>query len=110
MTPCEERGYEVGQVFEVVDINGVIFSNKSIIILTKDNNSDAPLFDLVKGSCQYYHGSLGTEGAYLDLSKVRRIYPPEEPEEQVETITLFGKEYSKKEIENALKDVLPVEE
>ena len=52
MTPCEELGYKVGDVFEV--IGGAQFKSGSIVSLTKDDGSDCPAFTLNNG--WYYIG------------------------------------------------------
>tara|TARA_R110000851_G_scaffold187318_1_gene337146 strand:+ start:48009 stop:48725 length:717 start_codon:yes stop_codon:yes gene_type:complete len=48
MTPCEEKGYKVGDLFEVIKKDE--YSLGSIVKLTEDDGSEWPLFDLVKGS------------------------------------------------------------
>lgn len=104
MTPCEEKGYKVGQVFEVVKTGGGANALKGdIIILTEDDGTSAPFFAKVKATPD----SPMPETLCKTLSKIVRIYPPEE-KEPVETITLMGKTYNKAEIEKALADVLPV--
>lgn len=111
MTPCEKKGYEVGQVFEVIEgsapysgynTRDSVFSHGAIIVLTEDDGTSKPEFTLLKG---YSWNKSKTQ--YPSLHKVKRIYPPEE-REKPETITLMGKEYVKSDIENALADVLPV--
>jgi len=97
------KEHQVGDVFEVV--NTVVFCNKicigDIAVMT-DNN----WFELITGE---YAGHGQIDSTY---QSVKRIYPPlpEEPAEPVETITLMGKEYDKAEIEQALADVLPMED
>jgi len=116
MTPAEMKEYKVGQVFEEIKgSNGAPFSEGSILILSEDDGSYSPLFDLVRGHCEHNNGTNGMLGAYRSLDRVKRIYPPELPsvteeKEPIETITLMGKEYNKTEIEQALADVLPVTE
>jgi len=90
MTPCEKKGYKVGQVFRDT-------RDGDIGVLTEDDGSDIPIFFHVKsGDCCWPSS----------LSNMVRVYPPED--KKTETIELMGKTYSKAEIERALSGVLPV--
>lgn len=71
-TPCEQKGYKVGDRFEVIDGIGGIFDNGSVIELYRDDGSTSPLFKLISGYCGYYHCD-GKSGAYLFLDKVKKI-------------------------------------
>jgi len=71
MTPAEKLGYKVGMRFKVT--NKVTFSLNSIIELSRDDGSDAPLFDLVEGSCSYGLGVNTEKGAYLSLTCIEPI-------------------------------------
>ncbi len=75
---CKDKGYEVGQVFEVFESDEGAFSLGSIIVLSKDDNSCCPKFDLVQGICYFKAGILTENGAHENLENVKRIYPPEE--------------------------------
>lgn len=93
MTPCEKRNWEVGQVFEVIERYHISLnagSKGSIFVLSRDDGGYQPLFDLIKGDCDYDLGKKTKKGAYLPLHKVKRIYPPEEESKEVE-ITCEGK-------------------
>lgn len=79
-TPCELKGYKVGDRFEVVNDPIGIFTNGSIIELYRDDRSPSPLFKLIKGSCMY-NLCAGHDGAYLNLDKVKKI------EDTTQTIT-----------------------
>lgn len=48
MTPCEELGYKVGDLFEVVGSQGN-FSKGSIISLAVDTGTTTPRFELIEG-------------------------------------------------------------
>lgn len=47
MTPCEELGYEVGDIFEIV--GGTTLERGAIVKLAEDDDSDIPLFTLIAG-------------------------------------------------------------
>lgn len=103
MTPCEERGYKVGQVFEVVsDGNGDIIKTGGFVVLCKDDDSKSPKFFVIKDPSERRN----KDTTYVRLSCIKRIYPPEE--KKIETIELMGKTYDKAEIEKALSGVMPV--
>jgi len=89
MTPCEEKGYEVGQVFTVV--HGITFDEDSTVVLSKDDGSGYPLFDLVDGGCNSSIGIKTKKGAYVSLSFVERIYPPEEEKTKDVEVVCEGK-------------------
>lgn len=73
-TPCQERGYQVGDVFEI--LGGSIFTRGSIVELYHDDESMCPLFKVLRGECSNanwkYAG--GEPGAYITLDLVNRIY------------------------------------
>lgn len=48
MTPAEKLGYRIGDKFEVVD-GCPYFSNGSIVKLTSDDGSNAPMFEFISG-------------------------------------------------------------
>ncbi len=87
---CKDKGYKVGQVFEVVGNDEEAFKVGSIIVLSEDIGNTNPLFDLVWGECRYEYGILTERGAHELLKNVKRIYPPEEGSKPVE-ITCEGK-------------------
>lgn len=49
-TPCEELGYKVGDLFEVMGMYISDFSKGSVVKLLEDDGTGAPLFQLIKGS------------------------------------------------------------
>jgi len=67
MTPCEERGWKVGDRFTAIP--GSVFSTGSVIELYRDDGSSCPLFKLISGDCRYNnaHGP----GAYELLEYVQ---------------------------------------
>lgn len=92
-----------GYIYEVVeDCRAAV---GTILVLTHDDGTNTPYFDVVKGS--YKDGE--TKDKCCHISNLEQLWPRAE-EEPVETITLMGKEYNKQEIEAALADVLPVGE
>lgn len=74
MTPCEEKGWEVGQVFEDERDGG-------LFVLDYDDGSSSP-----------YFMSLGNTGARKGkictppIPKLKRICPPEEKSKKVEIV------------------------
>lgn len=105
MTPCEKKGYELGQVFKVIKTNEV-FSVGSIIALSVDDQTNIPKFDLIEGSCEYRNGELTEYGGYINLSDITRIYPPEHPRE---TISILGATYYLDDIKTVLETIPPVD-
>jgi len=77
MTPCEKKGYKVGDRFRVVGNNAMTFSRGSLIELYTDDGTSIPLFELIEGGCSFTHAD-GRPGAYLCLHKVEpaRRRPP----------------------------------
>lgn len=67
-TPCEQLGYELGDLFEVVDGEDACFSEGSIIRLIEDDDSDCPYFKLVSGECCCWD-----EEAYCCLYRLKPI-------------------------------------
>lgn len=49
MTPCEELGYKVEDLFEVIESYVSDFSKGSVVKLLEDDKTGAPLFQLIKG-------------------------------------------------------------
>jgi hypothetical protein len=49
MTPCGKLGYKIGDLFEVVSKESLLFAYRSVIRLLEDDNSQAPRFELVSG-------------------------------------------------------------
>lgn len=75
---CKNKGYKIGDIFEVVESGGN-FEKGSIIVLSEDDESSAPRFDLIKGRCNFCVNGIKTkQGNYANLDRVRRIYPPED--------------------------------
>ena len=69
MTPCEERGWKIGDRFVAIADN--VFSSGSIVELYEDDGSDIPLFKLVEGECRYNHAA--GPGGYVSLEFVEPI-------------------------------------
>ncbi len=52
MTPCEKLGYKVGDQFTVKEADeDWDFSKETVLELEEDDNSNNPLFKLIKGKC-----------------------------------------------------------
>lgn len=83
LTPCEERGYKVGDRF--VDRGSISFTDGSIVELYRDDETISPLFKLIRGDTSYCKAG-GELGAYTNLRFVKKI--EEDKEEQVETFEL----------------------
>lgn len=74
MTPCEKRGYKVGDRFRVIrPDNQEEFSIGSIVELSYDDGSSCPKFDLIEGSCRYEDGVNTKKGAYTSLDYVEPL-------------------------------------
>lgn len=71
MTPCEERGYHVGDRFEVVEDNGFLIG--SIVELEEDDESDFPLFKLISGECGWNNSANHQPGAFTHLDSVKKL-------------------------------------
>jgi len=72
MTPCEENGWKVGQIFErVIAGDPSPVEKGSLVVLVRDDNTMIPVFLCLSGS------SKGREYS-LWLSTLTRVYPPEE--------------------------------
>jgi len=94
---CKDKGYEVGQVFEVIGADDEeSFAIGSTVALSRDDGSSCPKFDLISGKCNYRAGLKTQKGAYLDLDCVTRIYPPEEKKTTVQ----LNDEYSAEILED----------
>lgn len=71
MTPCEKRGYKIGDLFRMV--KPAAFSEGSIIRLVNDNDRDnAPYFELVHGTSRY-----GWDRRAVALHRVIKLSPEE---------------------------------
>ena len=71
-TPAQKAGWEVGdRGVYFKDAHGV-FSNNATVEFYEDDDTYAPLFRLVKGSCRYNHCN-GEPGAYASLDNVRKL-------------------------------------
>ena len=68
---CKDLGYEVGQVFKKVKYEkGDNFSEGAILVLTRDDDSEAPYFTCIDG-----HEGKANKEECTYLYKVRRIWP-----------------------------------
>lgn len=94
----------LGYVYEVVESTGIVRKG-SIVVMSKDDGSTRPFFDIIVGTPLSYKDRFKERCVGLRVLKQLWPIPASEP---VETITLMGREYDKTEIESALKDVLPV--
>jgi len=83
-TPCQDKGYEVGQVFELDRSDGC-FDEGDIVVLILDSGTHSPRFEMIKGHRK------GEERHLILNVDVKRIYPPEEESKDV-TVTCEGKE------------------
>jgi len=72
MTPCEKRGWKVGDRF-VAKKGSTTFSHGSLIQLDRDDGTAAPLFALIEGRCEYNNATGRKPGAYEELQNVRPI-------------------------------------
>ena len=71
LTPCEKRGWAVGDLFRVVKEG--LFSPESVVSLFEDDGSVAPLFRLVSGYCSVSVACGSGAGAYAGINSVVRI-------------------------------------
>lgn len=69
LTPCQELGYKVGDEF-VVLVTDWGFTKSQIIKLYEDDGSNSPLF--IDNNTDYNNAD-GKEGAYLSLTKVKKV-------------------------------------
>lgn len=98
MTPCEELGYKVGDLFEVIPENSNSFSKGSIVKLLEDDKSINPLFGLVEGYCSGFDNQ-----GFSTLSKLKPL--PKLPTEDFK-INLSNMTESEKSLaETWLKDI-----
>jgi len=81
MTPCEEKGYEVGQVFERVTNSGGEYCAGDILALIEHGDEDGAKFLAI-------HGKTKGKEKFHFFSRIRRIYPPEK---ETVSITCEGK-------------------
>ncbi len=92
-----------GNIYEKIDGGGGNYSKGSIIIMTDDDDTKAPLFKLVKGSevTRYYYKD---DKHACNMFRLKQLYP-----EPVETINLMGTDYAKADVEKALATLAPIE-
>jgi len=86
-SPCEEKGWKVGEVFEVVNESKACAGHSkegTTLVLDEDDLSGCPWFIVVAGP---------NKGARTcpSLGGLKRIYPPEEESKDV-TVACEGKE------------------
>lgn len=86
-TPCEEKGYEVGQVFRVTTgFDSGRAEIGDVVVLDKDDGSDNPFYvNLTRNHATYEHIAGYMRGTV-------RIYPPEPEESKTVIVTCEGKE------------------
>lgn len=82
MTPCEERGWKEGQVFEVVSGDRHYTVNGCIAVLDKGADTDYPSFVVVRG----LENNPSTNSWNFPLKDLKRIYPPEEKSKNVDVV------------------------
>ena len=70
MTPCEKKGYKVGDEFKIV--GGTTFSEGSIVSLFEDDGSSSPNFKLISGYCEYNNCD-GECGGYHSIEHVKPL-------------------------------------
>lgn len=72
-TPCQARGYRIGDHFEVV-ASTPTFRNGSKIELCEDDGSTCPKFILLAGKCTMFGSPhKGKPASYCSLSKVVKV-------------------------------------
>jgi hypothetical protein len=87
MTPCEQKGYKIGDRFRVVKDSRGLYSAGSIVGLAKDDGSTIPWFNLVVGNCSVPDGRYKQGRACLRLDDIERhdvplralAMPPKKP-------------------------------
>ena len=77
MTPCEEKGYKVGQVFR--GARGE-FKEGWVMVLKKDDGTQNPYFYCISGEQPF------DDSCCEFIYRMERIYPPEEKSEDVEVV------------------------
>jgi len=88
-SPCEEKGWEVGQVFEILGGSNNMTDNGDFVALQEDDGTNSPWFYIIKGRNKGERTCRNID----DNSRIKRIYPPEEESKE---ITLTCDESGKK--------------
>ena len=70
MTPCEEKGYKVGDKFEVIEEDS--FTTGSIVELYEDDGTEEPLFKLIAGYTEFENCN-DEPGAYENLYNIKLL-------------------------------------
>lgn len=81
---CKDKGWKEGNIFKVLNDRGC-FKEGSTVILTNNDGSTCPYFDLVEGDTIMSRDE--TQNRAVSLERVKRIYPKEE----TVTVTCDGK-------------------
>jgi len=93
ITPCEELGYSVGDVFEVIDMCNSFYCKGMIVKLDEDDGSYAPFFTYVSGpSADETHE---VDKIVISLNFVRKIHQKAElakPAEVIQDKPLYSTE------------------
>ena len=89
MTPCEKKGYKVGQVFEYTGESNIGNRNGNfcvgdVLVLEPESSSSYPRFICIKGERV-------SANLTASLDNIKRIYPPEEILSDMVDITCEGK-------------------
>lgn len=77
MSYCEKHGHQVGDRFIVVGGNDAIFTRGSLVELSRDDGSDAPLFKLLSGTCYFKHAysdGFKTYGGFIGFHTLKKVY------------------------------------
>lgn len=71
MTPCENRGWKVGDRFRVTA--GRSFDVGSVVELERDDGTELPKFKLISGGCNYANAKDKNPGAFTHIGNVEFI-------------------------------------
>jgi len=74
LTPCEEKGYKVGDLFEVQESEyGSKYHTKGMVVeLIRDDNSDSPKFRYVSGNTSEFMNKTD-DCAFISLDILKKI-------------------------------------
>lgn len=73
MTPCEKRGWKVGDWFRCVETEDATFAPGSIVVLIRDDGTTVPYFKLVLGEVIGPSFTNGAGDTYADIEEVEKI-------------------------------------
>lgn len=93
ITPCEELGYSVGDVFEVLHNYSKYCCKGMIVKLHEDDESNNPWFTYYSGPCA--NSTHDVDRIAIKLDHVRKIHQKAElakPAEEIQGIALYSTE------------------